>query len=105
MSLNFGRAETNSLLQHKVPAVVAYGSSKRDLPAGIPNRIVQIFKRVRHFPIWIMGPNFPDNYWSMFDQLRPSMQNDKIIGIIAHRAASRLGTNVIVFSWPEIPGV
>jgi hypothetical protein len=52
--------------------------SKRDLPAGIPNRIVQILKRVRHFPIWMMGPNFPDNPWSMLDQLRPSMQGDKI---------------------------
>lgn len=54
-------------------------NSKRNMPANLPKRIVQTLKRVRHFPIWIMGPNFPDDPWSMFDQLRPSMQGDEIV--------------------------
>jgi len=47
--------------------------------ANLPNLIVRILKRVRHYPIWIMGPNFPDEPMDMLKQLRPSIKDGKIM--------------------------
>jgi hypothetical protein len=47
--------------------------------AGVPALIARRLKRVKHFPIWIMGPNFPDEPMNLLDQLRPAMEDDKVI--------------------------
>jgi hypothetical protein len=51
----------------------------RNEAADVPYLIARILKRVRHFPIWIMGPNFPDEPMNLLDQLRPSMKGEKVI--------------------------
>jgi len=51
----------------------------RNEAADVPDLIARILKRVRHFPIWIMGPNFPDEPMNLLDQLRPAMNGDKVI--------------------------
>jgi hypothetical protein len=53
-------------------------NSKKDA-ADVPDLIARRLKRVKHFPIWIMGPNFPDEPMNLLDQLRPSMKGDKVI--------------------------
>jgi hypothetical protein len=53
-------------------------NSKKDA-ANVPDLIARRLKRVKHFPIWIMGPNFPDEPMNLLDQLRPSMKGGKVI--------------------------
>jgi hypothetical protein len=42
------------------------------IPEDIPDFLVRAIKRVKHQPIWIPGPNFPDDPWDLYHQMKPS---------------------------------
>ncbi len=49
------------------------------IPDYLPTFLVRSIKRAKHQPIWIPGPNFPDDPWDIFKQMRPSVRGDKIV--------------------------
>jgi len=36
-------------------------------------------KRAKYQPIWIPGPNFPDDPMDIYEQMKPSMRGDEIV--------------------------
>jgi hypothetical protein len=53
--------------------------AKASIPGGLPPSLVRTIKRAKHQPIWIPGPNFPDDPWDIFDQMKPSIHADNIV--------------------------
>ena len=50
------------------------------IPDGLPAFLVQTIKRAKP-PIWLPGPNFPDEPWNIYDQMQPAARRRD------HRAA------------------
>ena len=48
------------------------------IPNGLPAFLVQTIKRAKP-PIWIPGPNFPDEPWEIYDLMQPSMRGDEMV--------------------------
>jgi hypothetical protein len=48
-------------------------------PEGVPDHLVRTIKRAKHHPIWIPGPNFPDDPWDLYQQKKPSMHGDELV--------------------------
>jgi hypothetical protein len=63
---------------------------RRGVPPAIPGFMVRRLKRVRHHPIWIIGPQFPDDPRAILDEMRPSMNGDEIVW--HHRPSRRKPT-------------
>jgi len=53
--------------------------ARKGIPDGLPAGLVRTIKRARHQPIWIPGPNFPDEPWDLYDQMKPSMRADEVV--------------------------
>jgi hypothetical protein len=49
------------------------------IPEDIPNFLVRTIRRAKHQPIWIPGPNFPDDPWDLYHQMKPSMQGNELV--------------------------
>ena len=52
--------------------------ARTEIPDGLPAFLVQTIKRAKP-PIWIPGPNFPDEPWDMYEQMKPSLRGDEVI--------------------------
>ncbi len=48
------------------------------IPDGLPAFLVRTIKRAKQ-PIWIPGPNFPDEPWQIYEQMQPSMRGDEVV--------------------------
>ena len=48
------------------------------VPQDIPDFLVRAIKRAKHQPIWIPGPNFPDDRWDLYHQMKPSIHGIEI---------------------------
>ena len=64
--------------------------ARTGIPDGLPLDLVCTIKRVKHQPIWIPGPNCPDDPWDLFEQMKPFMRDDKVVW--QHSPASRRST-------------
>lgn len=53
--------------------------ARTGIPGSIPAFLVRTIKRAKHQPIWIPGPNFPDEPVDMYEQMRPSMRGNEIV--------------------------
>ena len=53
--------------------------ARKGIPDGLPAGLVRTIKRVRHQPIWIPGPNFPDEPWDLYEQMKPSMRGNEVV--------------------------
>jgi hypothetical protein len=53
--------------------------ARTSIPDGLPPGLVRTIKRAKHQPIWIPGPNFPDDPWDIFKQMKPSLRGDEIV--------------------------
>jgi hypothetical protein len=60
------------------------------IPDGLPPALVRTIKRAKHQPIWIPGPNFPDDPWDIYEQMKPSFRGDEILW--QHFPSTRRGT-------------
>jgi hypothetical protein len=49
------------------------------IPDGLPPTLVRTIKRAKYQPIWIPGPNFPDDPMDIYEQMQPSLRGDEII--------------------------
>ncbi len=49
------------------------------IPDDIPPSLVRTIKRAKYQPIWVPGPNFPDDALDVDEQMRPSLRGDEII--------------------------
>ena len=49
------------------------------IPEDIPNFLVRTIRRAKHQPIWIPGPNFPDDPWDLYHQMKPSMHGNELV--------------------------
>lgn len=49
------------------------------IPDSLPAFLVRTIKRAKHQPIWIPGSNFPDDYFDMYEQMKPAMRGDEIV--------------------------
>src|SRR5690242_10362440 len=50
----------------------------RKIPKDIPEGLVRTVKRARG-PIWIPGKNFPDEPLELYERLKPSLLNGKVV--------------------------
>jgi len=48
------------------------------IPNGLPAFLVRTIKRAKP-PIWIPGPNYPDDPREIYDLMQPSMRGDEIV--------------------------
>jgi hypothetical protein len=48
--------------------------ARTGIPEGIPDFLVRTIKRAKHQPIWIPGPNFPDDPMDIYEQMKPLMR-------------------------------
>jgi hypothetical protein len=62
------------------------------IPEGLPLDLVRTIKRAKHQPIWIPGPNFPDDPWDK--QMKPSSRGDEVVGNTFPAYAVILGVTV-----------
>jgi hypothetical protein len=46
---------------------------------GIPAFLVRTIKRAKHQPIWIPGPNFPDEPLDIYEQMKPLMRGNEVV--------------------------
>jgi hypothetical protein len=53
--------------------------ARTGIPDGLPSGLIRTIKRAKHQPIWIPGPNFPDDPLDMFEQMQPLVHADEII--------------------------
>jgi hypothetical protein len=53
--------------------------ARTGIPEGIPDVLVRTIKRAKHQPIWIPGPNFPDDPMDIYEQMKPSMRGDEVV--------------------------
>jgi hypothetical protein len=49
------------------------------MAVGLPLDLVRTIKRAKHQPIWIPGPNFPDDPWDIFKQMKASIHCDEMV--------------------------
>lgn len=49
------------------------------IPEDIPDFLVRAIKSAKHQPIWIPDPNFPDDPWDLYDQMKPSIHGTEIV--------------------------
>jgi hypothetical protein len=52
--------------------------ARTGIPDGLPAFLVRTIKRAKQ-PIWIPGPNFPDEPWKIDDLMKPSFRGDEIV--------------------------
>ena len=52
--------------------------ARTGIPNGLPAFLVRTIKRAKP-PIWIPGPNFPDEPWQIDDLMQPSMRGDEMV--------------------------
>ena len=52
--------------------------ARTGIPDGLPAFLVRTIKRAKP-PIWIPGPNFPDEPWEIYDLMKPSMRGDEVV--------------------------
>jgi hypothetical protein len=52
--------------------------SRIGIPDRLPGFLVRTLKRAKP-PIWIPGPNFPDNAWEINDLMQPSMRGNEVV--------------------------
>jgi hypothetical protein len=48
------------------------------IPDDTPDFLVTTIKRSKP-PIWIPGKNFPDEPFDLYDRMKPSLRNDKVV--------------------------
>ena len=53
--------------------------ARTGIPDGLPPALVRTIKRAKHQPIWIPGPNFPDDPWDIYEQMKSSVRGGEII--------------------------
>jgi hypothetical protein len=53
--------------------------ARAGIPEDIPDFLVRTIKRAKYQPIWIPGPNFPDDPMDIYDQMKPSMSGDEVV--------------------------
>jgi hypothetical protein len=53
--------------------------ARTGIPEGIPDFLVRTIKRAKHQPIWIPGPNFPDDPMDIYEQMKPWMRGDEVV--------------------------
>jgi hypothetical protein len=53
--------------------------ARTGIPEGLPAFLVRTIKRAKYQPIWIPGPNFPDDPFDIYEQMKPSMRGDEIV--------------------------
>ena len=53
--------------------------ARTGIPEGLPAFLVRTIKRAKYQPIWIRGPNFPDDPFDIYEQMKPSMRGDEIV--------------------------
>ncbi len=53
--------------------------ARANIADGLPPGLVRTIKRAKYQPIWIPGPNFPDDPRDIFEQMQPSMRGDEIV--------------------------
>jgi hypothetical protein len=53
--------------------------ARTSIPDGLPPALVRTVKRAKYQPIWIRGPNFPDDPMDIYEQMKPSMRGDEIV--------------------------
>jgi hypothetical protein len=51
--------------------------ARTGIPEGIPDFLVRTIKRAKHQPIWIPGPNFPDDPMDIYEQMKPWMRRSR----------------------------
>jgi hypothetical protein len=64
--------------------------SRTSILDGLPPGLVRTINRAKHQPIWIPGPNFPDDPWEIYDQMKASMRGNEIVW--QHCPAKRAST-------------
>jgi hypothetical protein len=52
--------------------------ARTGIPDGLPAFLVRTIRRAKP-PIWIPGPNFPDEPWEIDELMKPSMRGDEIV--------------------------
>lgn len=53
--------------------------ARTGIPDDIPPCLVRTIKRAKHQPIWVPGPNFPDDPRDMEKQMRPWLRGAEIV--------------------------
>ncbi len=53
--------------------------ARKSIPEGIRERVVRTVKRAKHQPIWIPGPNFPNDPLEIYDRMKASMHGNQIV--------------------------
>ena len=52
--------------------------ARTGIPNGLPAFLVRTIKRAKP-PIWIPGPNFPDEPWEIDDLMKPAMHGEEVV--------------------------
>lgn len=61
------------------PGFIELVDARTKIPEGLPAFLVRTIKRAKYQPIWIPGPNFPDDPFDIYEQMKPSMRGDEIV--------------------------
>ena len=49
------------------------------IPDGLPPGLVRTIKRAKHQPIWVPGPQFPDEPFDLFEIMKSSMRGEEVV--------------------------
>jgi hypothetical protein len=60
-------------------AYIELVDARTRIPDGLPAFLVGTIKRAKHQPIWIPGPNFPEEPWDNLQADEPSMRGDEVV--------------------------
>jgi hypothetical protein len=52
--------------------------ARTGIPGGLPAFLIRTIKRAKP-PIWIPGPNFPDEPWEIDDLMKPAMLGEEVV--------------------------
>jgi hypothetical protein len=52
--------------------------ARTKIPDGLPAFLVRTIKRAKS-PIWIPGPNFPDEPWEIDELMKPSLRGNEVV--------------------------
>jgi hypothetical protein len=67
-----------------VPEFARFGyieliDARKGIPEEIPDFLVRTIKRSKRQPIWMPGPNFPDEPFDIYDQMKPDMLGNQLL--------------------------
>src|SRR6476659_6696639 len=53
--------------------------ARKGIPEEIPDFLVRTIKRSKRQPIWMPGPNFPDDPFELHDYMKPYTLGDQLL--------------------------